>query len=137
MEPEPDAEPAPAPASERPVRAAGQKAGWAIEYHDAVGRRPASGSLGVEAGRGGVVQHKRAAAAAAAALEVGNTSPNAPAGSSPSPATSPTASDPASPPSAAQEPMAQEASNSAPAEPAEPGGLMSLDRIGGLFAGSE
>ena len=58
-------------------------------------------------------------------------------GSSPSPVTSPTASDPASPPSAAQEPAAQEAGNPAPAQPAEPGALMSLDRIGGLFAGSE
>ena len=76
-------------------------------------------------------------AAAAAAFQVGNTSSNAPAASSPSPVTSPTTSDPASPPSVAQEPAAQEARNPALAQPAQPGGLMILERIDGLFTGSE
>ena len=35
------------------------------------------------------------------------------------------------------EPVAQEAGNVAPAQLVEPGGLMSLDRIDGLFTGSE
>ena len=54
-----------------------------------------------------------------------------------SPVPSPAALDPASPPSVAQEPAAQEAGSPAPAQPAEPGALMSLDRIGGLITRSE
>ena len=76
-------------------------------------------------------------AAAAVALEVEGKDDGVPAASSPSPVTSPTTSDPASPPFVAQEPAAQEARNPAPAQPAEPGGLMILERIDGLFTGSE
>ena len=50
------------------------------------------------------------------------------------PVTSPTTSNPASPPS--ESAAAQEGGSPAPAEPVEPGALMDMGRISGVFSGS-